>query len=151
MKELIGRTIRRVLVESGTQDYLRFETDEGEVLYYADADCCSESWFADVTGVEALIGQRVLDVEEIPEEEVDKDDERNRQEYTVVYGFKILTARGRSTIAFRNSSNGYYGGWIHTVLPLPAGGYEKQRAERHVKYLTETPRAFTEITEDYAA
>lgn len=31
---------------------------------------------------------------------------------TQYYGCAIETAKGRFTIAYRNSSNGYYGGWL---------------------------------------
>jgi hypothetical protein len=50
----------------------------------------------------------------------------------VVYGYKLRTDKGHATIAFRNSSNGYYGGWL----------------ERHAG---EMPADLTPIVDDWSA
>lgn len=109
MEELTGLTIKELYVGGEEQDWLVFVTDDGkEVLYETFADCCSETWFADITGVDYLLGATVTSVEEIKTEEVE--DERTRQEYDTVYGYKLTTNKGYVDIVYRNSSNGYYGG-----------------------------------------
>jgi hypothetical protein len=104
---LIGKRIDRVLV-SENEDYLVFETDAGDVVWETYSDCCSETWFADITGVNALLGGRVASVEcaDLPSVE----DGRTRQESDSFYGMKITTDKGNADIIYRNSSNGYYGG-----------------------------------------
>lgn len=131
MKELCGTTINNVRV-NGDQTVLSFETDKGTVSYRAEADCCSESWFADIVGVDALLGGLVRDVEGIDMDFYNVKDGRCRQESDEAYGFRITTSKGQACIAFRNSSNGYYGGWL----------------EPHDKPLEEP---MTEITEDWSA
>jgi hypothetical protein len=104
---LTGRRIDKIEVEPG-EEYIRFQTDAGPLAWITDGDCCSETWFADIVGVKALLGATVTKVEnvEIPEVE----DGRTRQEVDSFYGVSITTDRGVAKIIYRNSSNGYYGG-----------------------------------------
>ena len=107
LKSLVGKTIRAIFVSPG-EGQLLFKTDEGDVGYHVWGDCCSESWFADLTGVDALIGGTVTETEDVKYSE--PNDDRTRQEHDVVYGYKIKTSKGHADLSFRNSSNGYYGG-----------------------------------------
>lgn len=109
MKELVSKTITGILV-GDDEGSLMFETTTGPVLFEVEGDCCSSSWFSDVLGVEALLGQTVLSVEDNPMDGYNVEDGRGRQDSDQVYGWTIATAKGRATVAFRNSSNGYYGG-----------------------------------------
>jgi hypothetical protein len=104
---LIGKTVNHLLV-SADESQLVFETDGGDVILDTEGDCCSETWFADVLGFDALIGSPVESVYE--PELSDTDDGRTRQESDRFYGYKITTAKGVCDIIYRNSSNGYYGG-----------------------------------------
>lgn len=113
MKELIGRVITEIWVAPGEHS-IHFKTDDGWMAYYAEGDCCSESWFADIIlpprryWETNLWGERVSSVMEL--ELPDDGQERSRQDRDLVYGIGIATESGTCTIAFRNSSNGYYGG-----------------------------------------
>jgi len=110
MKELIGKKIVKVEIDSKQQHYLRFTTDTGEQLVYlADGDCCSESWFYSVSGLDCLLGQIVTAVEQINMGEI-AEDGKSRQESDELYSVKLTTGRGVADVEFRNSSNGYYGG-----------------------------------------
>lgn len=113
MKDLVGRTIAGISV-GGRDELLSFDTDKGPVTYGTYGDCCSETWFADITGVKALIGGKVLEAEEVDMEKVgyNVDDGRTRQDSDSAYGWKLKTDKGYADIIFRNSSNGYYGGDI---------------------------------------
>lgn len=115
MKELIGKKILGLRI-SEDQTELAFDTDQGEIAYQTYGDCCSETWFADITGVNALIGGTVSVAEEVDMDGYNVDDGRCRQDYDSAYGWKIATNKGYADIVFRNSSNGYYGGWIDLML-----------------------------------
>lgn len=131
MDALIDKEISRVFV-SDDQHSIYFDTDSGVVGYSTEGDCCSESWFADITGVDAILGAVVLRAETLAMD--DPSDERSRQEYDQAYGYQLTTARGRCVIVFRNSSNGYYGGWMEG----PVEG-------------AEIPSSAVEITDDWSA
>jgi hypothetical protein len=107
MKELIGREIQAIYVERGEQRIV-FETNIGPLAYETEGDCCSETWFADIMGVDALLDGSVYTVEDV--DLPDPDDGRSRQEEDSAYGVRITTDRGVGDIVYRNSSNGYYGG-----------------------------------------
>lgn len=115
MKELIGKTVVGLKVDSD-QSHLVFEHPDGSTtIYETYGDCCSETWFADITGVSALLGQEVLTAEEVELPADIAQDARCRQEEDSFYGVKLTTAKGYIDIVYRNSSNGYYGGSIEIV------------------------------------
>lgn len=121
MDELIGKRILDIQIADSTgypESVLIFDTDQGAVAFEVHADCCSETWFADITGVDALRNHTVASVEDIglPEPR----DDRTRQEYDSAYGVKITTEHGVADIVYRNSSNGYYGGWCGHCEKVPA-------------------------------
>lgn len=123
MKELIGKTIKEMYVNQD-QHFLKFVTDQGDLLYYADGDCYSESWFADIVfnGYRFDFNSMVNDVVEleIPTwvKRLVPNDKRTRQDYDEVYGYNITTDnKGECTIIYRNSSNGCYGGSCIPVTP----------------------------------
>lgn len=118
MQELVGRTINRVFV-SEDEEFLKFETDVGLITFHACGDCCSESWFADILGIDALLDGKVRSVDEIPLPNYNLNDGRCRQDVDEVYGYCIRTNHGSAVIAFRNSSNGYYGGSVERSRELP--------------------------------
>ena len=121
MNKLIGTKINGISVNDD-QSILSFDTDQGEVTYQAWGDCCSESWFADITGVSALLGATVAGVEEVSLDGYNVNDGRCRQEEDSAYGYKITTDKGYADIVFRNSSNGYYGGDIGLIDNRPQNG-----------------------------
>lgn len=131
MKELIGKRIIGLSINED-QTILAFETDQGEIAYITDAECCSETWFADIVGVRALLGNTVVTAEDINMDGYNVDDGRGRQEFDRAYGIKLTTDKGYTDIVFRNSSNGYYGGSYY-LLDNPA------------------PENMTAITDDWQA
>lgn len=153
MKELVGKTIKELYV-SEDQSLLKFVTDQGELIYETDADCCSETWFADIIFNWKFFTTAVTEVTEleVPEwlERLINKDGRTRQEFDQLYGYNIKTgstpaayygSNGTSCdIIFRNSSNGYYGGGC---------GLMDQSRDWAKKKLEETE--WTQITEDWQA
>lgn len=119
MHELVGRRIDGVRLAPGDGKIV-FETDVGPIWYRAEGDCCSESWFADGIGIDALIGHTVASVNEVPMPDGYRlDDGRSRQEEDSAFGFRFTTEVGRFDLVFRNSSNGYYGGWCELGVGAP--------------------------------
>ena len=108
LKKLVGKTITEVWLDPSDQHYLKFVTDDGDYVYYAEGDCCSECWFYQISGFDALLGHTVLECEDVEMGEIS--DGKTRQEFDELYGVKIKTTGGRALLEFRNSSNGYYGG-----------------------------------------
>lgn len=118
MKELVGKRVKALYIDE-CESTLAFATDAGIVSYETYGDCCSQTWFADIVGVNALIGGVVSSVEDMDLGGYNVDDGRCRQEYDSVYGYKIITDKGYVDIVFRNSSNGYYGGSCDYTHRLP--------------------------------
>ena len=54
MKEIIGLEINRIFVGEGEHD-LYVDTNAGVLHFGTFADCCSETWVADILGVEVLV------------------------------------------------------------------------------------------------
>jgi uncharacterized protein (TIGR02996 family) len=110
-ESLIGRTIKQVRFDSNG-DCLMIDTDSGSIRYEVEGDCCSESWFYRFLNPENLINEKLLFVMEGRTDDIDPDDGLGRQESESIYGYSLVTAKGICEITFRNSSNGYYGGWM---------------------------------------
>ncbi len=107
MEELIGKTITKLFIGQGNEN-LKFECLDGDVLYYAAfGDCCSYSWFEHVTTCN-LLNSKVLCVNYTggSEKEISEED------YLKISNYRIDTIKGSSTFELRNSSNGYYSGYI---------------------------------------
>ncbi len=132
MEELIGLKVNKLFVNED-ESILIFETNNGDFNYLTSADCCSETWFADILGVKSLLGEIVNTVKKVELETII--DGRCRQTEDEFYGIKIATNKGHIDIIFRNSSNGYYGGSLH---------YKNQ-------FEFKRPENLTEITDDWSA
>jgi hypothetical protein len=133
LQKLVGQKIIGLFV--APKEYtLVLEIIGGSIMIDTDSDCCSETWFADIVGVDSLIGHTIVSVEEPQYREnvsfewhdeddlgvdfTDKTHSRSRQECDRLYGIKITTDAGYTDIVYRNSSNGYYGGSIGSVQVL---------------------------------
>lgn len=132
LKDLVDRKVLKLFV--GPREHsVYFELDNGKILCAdTEADCCSETWFADIVGVQSLIGGEVRSVENL--EVPDGDDSRTRQEYDRFYGFKITTVYGHCDFIYRNSSNGYYSGWLSNA-----------------RFVEATPPGARQVTDDFQA
>lgn len=111
LSPLVGKTVSEVRLSEGEHQMLMVCSDGTRLLFDTDADCCSETWIADIIGTHFLVGHVITAAEglELPDNLPDSD-ERTRQEYDQYFGIKITTVVGYCDIIFRNSSNGYYGG-----------------------------------------
>lgn len=107
-------------------EYLIFETDRGATAYTVEGDCCSRSYFHDFIGVKKLLENGpVIEASEVKDDSLptelagpeEQDGDRYEDEYIQVYGYRLVTehplfGEQTSVFAFRNASNGYYGGWM---------------------------------------
>lgn len=117
IEKLVGRTIKKIYMN---EDYLKFETDLGTFVYAVEGDCCSHSYFHDFIGVKKLLaGNPVKSVKpvELAQSDSRVQVNRNDSEEIAYYGYEIVTEDPKfgdvtSVFSFRNSSNGYYGGWM---------------------------------------
>jgi hypothetical protein len=108
---LIGKTITKVWLAKDRLA-IKFDLeDEEPVVAYCDADCCSYTWIESIDLPGVLLGT-VRDTEDLPYGEREEPGE-DSYEYIQHYGFAITTEKGKCVIDYRNSSNGYYGGWLH--------------------------------------
>lgn len=117
MKELIGKYVTGLKVNDD-QSILCVETRKATFIFKTDADCCSETWFADIIGVKYLIGAIVEKVEDLELIDYNLNDNRCRQDEDSAYGIKLITNKGEANIIYRNSSNGYYGGGMYMLCEL---------------------------------
>jgi hypothetical protein len=118
MKSLVGKTVVKVLANPELTA-LAFELNDGTTMYFqAYGECCSESWFNHFSGLRALLGATVMNYEQIDMKDVAPS---GRQECDQVYGQKLTTTQGIVDIELRNSSNGYYGGYVRDVTDAYAG------------------------------
>jgi len=120
---LIGKTVREIWMD---ERYLKFVTDEGDVTYEVEGDCCSDSFFFDFYGVGNVIGREVVAFESVSLSPGDPgyraetyEVEGDEEDWiaTQVYGYRITTEHESfghvsAVLSFRNRSNGYYGGWM---------------------------------------
>ena len=63
MIKLINHKIISIEIDMNQQHYIRFTTDKGVYCYSAEGDCCSESWFYEITGVDALLNEVIFEVD----------------------------------------------------------------------------------------
>ena len=136
---IIGEEITGVEVVSFKYDYWEVDRDAILVLHTSDAshwficegDSCSETWISDIFGFSKLKG-KLLQVQEIKltkSEVYSLEDGRARQKEDKIYGYRFITELGTSVVAFRNSSNGYYGGSLEKYIPYTSN---------QVKYIHQT-------------
>lgn len=123
---LIGARIWAIHMD---ESQLVFDTDRGRIGYHVEGDCCSTSYFFDFYGVANLLaGEPVTAFEAVDLAPGDVGYRPETWEQGVgvicrdaeeiqVYGYRLTTTHPTfgevsAVVSFRNSSNGYYGGWM---------------------------------------
>lgn len=109
---------KKVLAIRVSERFLVFETDDGLVAFSVEGDCCSYSYFHDIVGADKLLANGPI----VSAKELDLSEQNFYQDYEdiQVYGYEFVSEHpiwGEQTavVSFRNSSNGYYGGWMNSV------------------------------------
>lgn len=109
---LADRPLESVTIDAG-KDYVTFAFEDGHTARYAaEGDCCSSSWIEELTVPDSVKGRTLVGVQDYtfdnPKDEADN-------EYEVLQSYKTVfhLDNGETiTIEYRNSSNGYYGGYL---------------------------------------
>lgn len=117
MKELLNKKVISLKINED-QSLLIIETTKETFIYETDRGYCSETWFADIIGVNYLIGSTVLKVNDLDLPDYNLNDGRCRRDEDSVYGIQLITDKGETNIIYRNSSNGYYGGNMYLLCSL---------------------------------
>lgn len=109
MRELlIGKRLRSVSL-SGDKQLITFVEEDGTShLFRAEGECCSQSWIEHLELPEPVDGVCVTAVDDSGC--VDRKDLPDH--LLQVYSTTVRTNRGDIAIEYRNSSNGYYGGYL---------------------------------------
>ena len=119
MDELIGKKINELKINAAA-NLLVFFTDDGHIAYEAIGDCCSGSWFNDLIGVDAILGE-VINAASRENEVRPTIGSSADGECTQFDAHTLITQKGACQIIYRNESNGYYGGYCQLYYgDLPA-------------------------------
>lgn len=107
---LIGKTVERIDgAEQHSEELWFYCTDGTRMKMYHERDCCESVSIEDIEGDMAdLIGVPIL----VAEESTNRDEPNNRgawadESFTRTF-YKFATERGRVTLRWYGSSNGYY-------------------------------------------
>ena len=127
---LKDKTLAAVAV-SEDKERLTFTLDDGRTItYHTEGDCCSTSWIEHLTVPPDIAGVQVTAFGEQDMGEFEESYDTIR-----VYQTAFATNRGEIIVEYRNSSNGYYGGWIEG----PDEQWAKDESTR-LRSALETPR-----------
>ncbi|GAC1618041.1 MAG: hypothetical protein NVS9B1_27280 [Candidatus Dormibacteraceae bacterium] len=109
LKNVDGGPIRRVAI-SEDQVAVVLELMDGQTFAArTEGDCCSSSWVEHLTVPPDIEGATIIGVARLGEHtEINSTDD-----CLSVYHTAIPTTAGEIVIEYRNSSNGYYGGWLN--------------------------------------
>lgn len=109
LQTLVGRKLKSVSL-SADKGTLTVEAQDGQTLKFGvEGDCCSHSWIEHLETPKDLDGATVIECSNQGVGEIDSGDE-----YECLRGYQtiIQTDKGEITMEYRNSSNGYYGGYL---------------------------------------
>lgn len=101
---MIGKKIADVEL-SKHKDHILFKFADGSKRAFGvEGDCCSSSWIEHLELTSEIIGATLLEVSD-----------SGLGDSLKVYNTRFITNRGEIVLEFRNSSNGYYGGYLVDV------------------------------------
>jgi hypothetical protein len=97
------------------KEFLAFTFQDGSTaVFSAEGDCCSHSWIEHLTVPDDVAG---CVIEAIEDSDSSRDDDDPEHDCLQVYHTKFRTRAGDIVVEYRNSSNGYYGGYLSRVMP----------------------------------
>lgn len=129
---LIGQTIQQIHISDDKQKIKFLLTNLEEIVAECDADCCSYTWIEDLIHPNAALYSPVINAFDI--DMPNNDEIKEDGDYIQNYGFAIETMKGRFTIAYRNESNGYYGGNLTWPNDYHYGGVFGQNNSKSDKW-----------------
>lgn len=114
--ELVGKTVQSVRLSPDKEYFFLVTEDAREYQYRVEGDCCSSSWIEHLSTPPQVEGAVITEVRDEGGEDVPSDE----HECLTVYQTHFRTNRGDITLEYRNSSNGYYGGFLVFMGSHPA-------------------------------
>src|SRR5688572_21264250 len=114
-EKLIGETLVSAAI---VNDQFVIETDKRVQVYDVEGDCCSYSWVEHITVPDFAIGKTITKVDDSGNIVSDHGEHDDGGEIAVYNSF-IRTDGGDVVLEYRNSSNGYYGGYMTLVSDKP--------------------------------
>lgn len=120
--DMLNRRLASVTLSEDKERITFAFEDGGERAFGVEGDCCSSSWIEHLEMPPDLAGATLLSVEDGGGVDKTDDDALNpkgeygrEHECLQVYQTTFRTNRGDVTLEYRNSSNGYYGGYLVEV------------------------------------
>jgi hypothetical protein len=115
LKVLKGKVIEGIMVDQNAPGarYIKFQTSTGDFAFEAEGDCCSQSWFENISGASEFDRPRLcLNVEAVKmkQKKTSKYLTKTYVDHMKTYGEKIICEGAQLFLEYRNNSNGYYGG-----------------------------------------
>lgn len=107
-EDIIGKKVLSFALEDNKQTLSIAFMDGTTKKYGVEGDCCSHSWIEHLEMPDTVAGATLTAVEDSDYTEVPDPD----HECLKVYRVTFQTTLGSVTLEFRNSSNGYYGGYL---------------------------------------
>lgn len=111
-KEMIGKQVVKITSDGDSVTFHHSDNEYDSTTYNANGDCCSNSWiehFDEVTSPETIVSFEENEIDPYVPDSTKTD---NYEECMQYYFYKLKTDKGEYNIEMRNSSNGYYGGWL---------------------------------------
>lgn len=123
IEKMIGKKLKSVELSKNKEKVVFKFQDGHKQVFGVEGDCCSHSWIEHLETLSDLCGATLLSVNEASIDRTDDDDynpiEYKSEEYVAreheclnVYSTHFVTDRGEIVLEYRNSSNGYYGGYL---------------------------------------
>ena len=113
-----GKKISEVQHDPNSKIILGFSNSKKKLVLQAEADCCSESWFEPLNNVPflSIIGKKIKKIVsgeriELPDSGKQECDQNTK--ITMVFDDDSTPDL---EFVLRNSSNGYYSGWLELSL-----------------------------------
>lgn len=94
-------------------DKIIIESNNKTFILSAEGDCCSSSWIEHIElpkPGEIIKSLEKIDITKCEDDYIDEQGEHH--ECLEFYFYRLITDKGSYDIEMRNSSNGYYGGWL---------------------------------------
>jgi len=91
------------------KESIKFIFTDGTIFTYSTyGDCCSATWIEHVTIPPDIAGTKITGIKDDYPVESWSEGWEEIQKYQTAF----QTPRGEIIVEYRNSSNGYYGGWL---------------------------------------
>lgn len=112
--DMLNKPLSNVLlVDDGSKVSFGFQ-DGSRRSFRVEGDCCSYSWIEHLELPSSVAGAVITSVDDSAPITQDHDDHdsANGDDYISVYNTAFNTTYGTIVLEYRNSSNGYYGGYL---------------------------------------